>query len=160
MLTNFTIDQFLRLFNYHVEGGCECNMDAFLPGTRIMDFNNVSVIFDSMSEFVHAILITPVNDPGVQYCWAQPINAADFMKENRDNGIELKYINNAYVAITWARQSQNNMHVDLRDVDLVDLTVPQRILDKINTLGELGVAYEELLDSALSQVNVKATTVR
>jgi hypothetical protein len=147
------IDYLIEKFKYQIEGGCSFAWDCFPKGTRLMDFNNVSVIFNERSKCVFGLLITPVNAPGEQYVWVIEAKEVDFYREVTTRGARFNRLDSYSVAILWAEESFKNHEVDLTQDEYIELNLSDEALDKLNALLAAGISFDKLLEDALNKAS-------
>ena len=141
-----------------IEGGSEYQWHSFGPNARILDFPNVGVVFDSVTQEVYAIDVWPNNydEDAKTVLWVAPGHEVAYRKESKDRGFyDPEAVDQCYSfesIMTIAVAVMDELPFDdalTRDVDLeLDEDELASVLSAAKTLG---MTLDEFVNAALKE---------
>jgi len=141
-----------------IEGGSEYQWNSFGPNARILDFPNVGVVFDSVTQEVYAIDVWPNNydDDANTVLWVAPGHEVAYRKESKERGfydpdnVDQCYSFESIMAIAVAVMDELPFDESLtRDVDLV--LDEDELASVMVAANNMGLTLDEFVNAALRE---------
>jgi hypothetical protein len=149
-----------------IEGGSEYQWHSFGPNARILDFPNVGVVFDSVTQEVYAIDVWPNNydDDAKTVLWVAPGHEVAYRKESKARGFyNPDSVDQCYSfmsIMTIAVAVMDELPFDPSLVNDVELFFDEGELEMVMKAAELeGMTLDEFVNAALKEKldSVKST---